>query len=124
MNRDSILHELDRLVNKTPMAVMMRGANPIAPNCPTRGVFSCGTWGRSTKNLSWKEGRTPEGWDRLVVEEAEHGDCSLNYVVIYDSDGFGYCLSLEDEGCYTPLIEPPSRSDLNELADYLADDGW
>ena len=123
MNRDSILRELNNLVNRTPTAIMMTGTNPIAPGCPTRGVFSCGTWGSTTKHFSWEAGRTPEGWDALVEDEAEHGDCSLNYVIIYDSDGKGYCVSLGDD-CYTPLIEPPRRSDMEDLADYLADDDW
>lgn len=121
MNRNSVLRELENLISRNPTAILMTGTNPIAPGCPTRGVFPCGTWGRTTKNLSWKEGRTPEGWEALVEDEAEHGECSLDFVIIHDNDGKGYVVNLGDD-CYTPLVEPPSQSDLEELAECLSEE--
>jgi hypothetical protein len=113
----SLLAELKRMVDKTPMAVMMTGPNPIAPNCPQRGVFGCNQWSCTTENYRWRS-EPPEGWDRLLQMEKEGGRNSLNFVIIHDAaQDRSFCVDLEDD-CFTPLTTPPSEEDLKEIADY------
>lgn len=115
-----LFSELKRLVDKTPMAIMMQGPNPIAPNCPKRGVFACIQWSCSTESFRWRAD-PPEGWSQLVEMEKEGGRNSLNFVIIRDaSQDRSFCVDLGDD-CYTPLIVPPSDDDLRDVADYWDD---
>lgn len=124
MDRDYILDELLELFNHDPTAVLMRGTNSIAPNCPTSGVLRVTFWGCSTKHTDW--GEKPEGWDALVQREKEQGDGTLGFYVVVDGNGNKFCLDKEDR-CYRALVEKPRLSRVEELADVLAEqlgDSW
>lgn len=119
MTRDSIHDTLRDLIgnNRAPIAVMMTDSNPLAPSTPTRGVFGVSTWASTTKHASWTN--PPEGWDTLVAREEADGEINP-FVVIWDG-GKGYCIDI-DSDCYVGLFYLPSDSEVEEAADYLADE--
>lgn len=124
MTRAEIIESITGLTAGSPRAMQMVGPNPLAPNCPTRGAYGVSTWARTTKYASWKN--TPEGWDTLVAREAA-GDEITPFVVIWDGDK-GFCVPL-DSDCAVGLFSAPSRSDIEEVAEWIADEykeasGW
>jgi hypothetical protein len=134
MNREDMIKRIRGLTEGWASAVRMTGGeNPLAPNTPTRGVLSVGTWASSTRGCTWRDGTTPEGWDVLVARE-ENGD-SLDYIVVWAGDK-GYCLDRSEgaeEGVFTPLHPAPSMEDIADLVDGIReefgmddpdDEGW
>ena len=113
---------IESTVKKDPVALQMQGKNPIAPDCPTSGIYEVVMWSKTTRYARWNTS-PPQGWNHLVEKEKRTGDGGLNFVVIFDYGGASkYCVELGQADFFSPLSRCISDGEIRELAKDLSEE--